>query len=443
MLDHSDFQMTLSKEYDELYSKYQIKKGAIGEGSYGLVYEGVDKITGKTVAIKIIQNSFTDPVEAKRLLREISLLRMLKDHPKIVSLEYITTSTDNGTLNEVDLVFERYESDLDKIICSKPSLTTLHLQYFLYQILCGIYYIHSAKLVHRDLKPSNILVNSNCDIKICDFGLARAVQVIKDTSHSATCAPPPLFRQLTKYVVSRWYRSPELLLHCRGEAPADMWSIGCILAELLLGKPLFAAKHGNDVLNLILNFIGAPEQHDCGWITDKTAFNYITQYSNKPRQTFQQKFKDADASALDLLKKLLEFNPTKRITAEQALQHPFFHAYLNSQDVLTFPLKPRSVVDQSSLDDYYQFETELDGQSGKSSNEIMQWTCALILKEAARYTSESAPAAPSSFTATRSSFFHVNPDVQSAMTVDPIAETAQNEANSSACAQSNISSMGK
>ena len=407
MLSSLISQITRPNGCDELHAKYQVSERQIGRGSFGVVYDAVDKITGKKVAIKKLTYFPTDLVHVKQLLREISLLRMLKSHPNIISLEYIASSSTKDTVNEVHLVFERYDTDLNKIISSKQSLSTQHLQYFLYQIFCGVYYIHSAKLVHRDLKPSNILVNSNCDIKICDFGLARATQIIKETSHTANGAPPPLFRQLTEYVVTRWYRSPELIINHRAEAPADIWSVGCILAELLLREPLFPADSSIEVLKLILKLTGTPVKHDRRWIDDETCFNYLTQNSSQPRQSIRQKFKGEDASALDLLEKLLEFNPTRRISAAQALRHSFFHSLFNSQDVLTFPLKARSAAEVSSLNDYYQFETELDDQSDKSQAAIAQCASALILKEIARYApdSSSTPAAATSSFITTSSFF--------------------------------------
>ncbi len=373
--------------------KYNATSKKLGHGSYGLVDEYVDVTTGKKVAVKTMSHFDTDSTDAKWLLREITILRTVRGHPNIISLEdlFITPKK----TNEIKLVFERCDTDLGKVIRSKQSLSNNHFQFFLYQILYGIYFIHSAKLVHRDLKPANILINSNCDIKICDFGLARAIQQINETnsSNAELPSPPPvLFRQLTGYVVTRWYRSPELILNYSrgGEAPADMWSIGCILAELLLGIPIFAEGDPRAVLSSIFDLIGTPAPEDGAWLDDVGARHYLRRLPSKPRQNFALKFPHVHPDALDLLQKLLEFNPSKRISAEQAMRHPFVNSYFNHQHLLTtYSLESKSAEDKSSLADYMQFETELDSPSTRrSSTEITQWACDLIQKEAARYNAE-------------------------------------------------------
>ena len=235
----------------QIMHKYLINN-KIGEGAYGQVYSGVDTAKNKKIVIKKITYEIPDSALTKYLLREISLLRMLKGHPNIISLEDVITSPEK---NCCQLIFEPCDTDLGQIIKSKQILTPGHIQYILYQMIRGIYYIHSAKLVHRDLKPANIFINENCDVKIGDFGLSRATQDIRKN-------PPSLFHQLSPYVVTRWYRSPEVLLSCRGEAPTDMWSIGCILAELLLGRPIFPGKNSVDQLNLIFNLIEKPVEED-------------------------------------------------------------------------------------------------------------------------------------------------------------------------------------
>ena len=405
--------ITEPHECGALDSKYQLGR-LVGSGASGSVFEGVDKSTQKKVAIKKIIDYSTDAISATRLLREISLLRMLKGHPDLISLEYIAASAAKEPVNEVYLVFERCDTDLHKVIASPQSLTTAHIQYISYQILCGIHYIHSASLIHRDLKPANILINSNCKIKIGDFGLSRATQVIRDASHPADCAPPQLYRQLTAYVLTRWYRSTELIINDRAEAPADMWSIGCILAELFLRKPLFRANSSIGVLRLILDLIGAPEPHDLEWINHEDRLIYVTKCRTITGQTFQQKFNSADASLRDLLKLLLEFNPTKRVTAAQALAHPFFDSIFKTEDVLTFPLKTSSAGDETSLNDYCRFETYLDRHPDKSQPAITKSACALSLKEIARHPSGSslATAASPSFINTHS-IFSVKPEAES------------------------------
>jgi mitogen-activated protein kinase 1/3 len=186
----------------------------------------------------MVPKAFQDEIDAKRILREIKLLRHFK-HENIVNIvdmmppmaRYVDDFTD------VYIVSELMETDLYRIIYSKQSLSLDHVQYFIYQVLRALKYIHSANVLHRDLKPSNLLVNSNCDLKICDFGLARGVygsEQMRDSNKR---------HLLTEYVVTRWYRAPEIMLACHEyDKPVDIWSTGCILAELLARKPFFPGE---------------------------------------------------------------------------------------------------------------------------------------------------------------------------------------------------------
>ena len=178
------------------------------------------------VAIKKIERAFEHPLFAKRTLRELKILRLLS-HENVVALKTIQKPESFEKFDEIYATFECLETDLASIIKSNQELSGEHTQFFLYQILRGMKYVHSAGILHRDLKPRNLLVNSNCDLKICDFGLSRA-------------DIPELYNAgaMTDYISTRWYRAPELLLGSEYYTTAvDMWSIGCILAELLIRKP--------------------------------------------------------------------------------------------------------------------------------------------------------------------------------------------------------------
>ena len=195
----------------------------VGGGSYGLVCSADDSITKQRVAIKKVTNAFSDLTDAKRIMREIKLLGQLGDHENVIGLvDVMTMPPLTKNFRDIYIICELMECDLDRIISSTQGLTDQHAQYFVYQILRGLKYVHSANVLHRDLKPSNLLVNSNCDLSICDFGLARGV-VADET--------------LTEYVVTRWYRAPELLTESQYYGPpVDLWSVGCILAEVLLRR---------------------------------------------------------------------------------------------------------------------------------------------------------------------------------------------------------------
>jgi serine/threonine protein kinase len=209
------------------------------------------------------------------------------------------------------------ETDLSSIIKSPQPLSDEHVQFFLYQLLRGLKYMHSACILHRDLKPRNLLVNSNCDLKICDFGLARPfINEMKVTS-----------TQMTDYVATRWYRAPEVLLtYKRYTAAMDMWSVGCIFGELLLRKPLLPGTDANHQIEIIFNLLGYPCDADIESIPNPRAKDKVLRMAKRPSKPFENVFKDSNPQALDLLKKMLDFNPDKRITVEDALGHSYLSA---------------------------------------------------------------------------------------------------------------------
>lgn len=174
---------------------------SLGQGAYGVVCSATDTENDTKVAIKKVSNCFEDLVDGKRILREIKLLRHLR-HPNIVSMKDMVNPFSKKEFEDVYLVMDLMDSDLHRIIHSKNKLTDEHHQVFMYQILCGLLYMHSAYVIHRDLKPSNLLVNSNCQLKICDFGLARGVNDYPVSVEEDN---------LTEYVVTRWYRAPGML----------------------------------------------------------------------------------------------------------------------------------------------------------------------------------------------------------------------------------------
>lgn len=199
----------------------------IGSGAYGVVISAKDTKTKNNVAIKMVPKAFQDEIDAKRILREIKLLRHFR-HDNIVKIvDMMPPNVERPQdYNDVYIVADLMETDLHRIIYSKQKLSMDHVQYFIYQVLRGLKYIHSCKVLHRDLKPSNLLVNANCDLKICDFGLARGLG-----THDRG-------EPLTEYVVTRWYRAPEIMLACHEYSyGVDVWSVGCILAELIQRKP--------------------------------------------------------------------------------------------------------------------------------------------------------------------------------------------------------------
>ncbi|CAM0881802.1 unnamed protein product [Alopecurus aequalis] len=294
-------------------SRYKIQE-IVGKGSYGVVCSAIDVHTGEKVAIKKIHDIFEHISDAARILREIKLLRLLR-HPDIVEIKHIMLPPSRRDFKDIYVVFELMESDLHQVIKANDDLTKEHYQFFLYQLLRALKYIHTANVYHRDLKPKNILANSNCKLKICDFGLARVA--FNDT-------PTTIF--WTDYVATRWYRAPELCgsFFSKYTPAIDVWSIGCIFAEVLTGKPLFPGKNVVHQLDLMTDLLGTPSMDTISRVRNEKARRYLSSMRKKEPIPFSHKFPNADPLALDLLQRLLAFDPKDRPTAEESLSHPYF-----------------------------------------------------------------------------------------------------------------------
>ncbi|XP_055713453.1 mitogen-activated protein kinase ERK-A [Phlebotomus papatasi] len=291
----------------------------IGEGAYGMVVSATDTVTKTKVAIKKI-SPFEHQTYCQRTLREIKILTRFK-HENIIDIRDILRVDSIEQMKDVYIVQCLMETDLYKLLKTQR-LTNDHICYFLYQILRGLKYIHSANVLHRDLKPSNILLNTTCDLKICDFGLAR----VADPEHDHTGF-------LTEYVATRWYRAPEIMLNSKGYTQSiDIWSVGCILAEMLSNRPIFPGKHYLDQLNHILGVLGSPSEEDLQCIINEKARNYLQTLPYKPKVPWAKLFPNADPRALDLLDKMLTFNPHNRYSVEEALSHPYLEQYYEPDD---------------------------------------------------------------------------------------------------------------
>ncbi|CAA3025235.1 mitogen-activated kinase 9-like [Olea europaea subsp. europaea] len=314
-------QSALEKEFFTEYgeaNRYEIQE-IVGKGSYGIVGSAIDTHSGERVAIKKINDVFEHVSDATRILREIKLLRLLH-HPDIVQIKHIMLPPCRREFRDIYVIFELMESDLHQVIKANDDLSPEHYQFFLYQLLRGLKYIHAANVFHRDLKPKNILANADCKLKICDFGLARV---------SFNDAPSAIF--WTDYVATRWYRAPELCgsFFSKYTPAIDIWSIGCIFAEMLTGKPLFPGKNVVHQLDLMTDFLGTPPPESIARIRNEKARRYLSSMRKKQPFPFTQKFPNVDPLALRLLERLLAFDPKDRPSAEEALADPYFHGLAN------------------------------------------------------------------------------------------------------------------
>lgn len=280
----------------------------LGEGTYATVYKGRNRATGTLVALKEI-NLDSEEGTPSTAIREISLMKDLK-HPNIINLYDVI-----HTENKLTLVFEYLDRDLKKymdIHGNNGALEPAVVKSFMYQLLKGIDFCHQNRVLHRDLKPQNLLTNSKGELKIGDFGLARAFGIPVNTFSSE--------------VVTLWYRAPDVLMGSRNYSTSiDMWSAGCILAEMFIGRPLFPGSSNEDQLMKIFKVMGTPNERT--WPGVSRLPNYRPNFDVYIPQDLRSIIPNIDPLALNLLNGLLQMKPENRISASQALQHPWFQEY--------------------------------------------------------------------------------------------------------------------
>ncbi|KAF0691546.1 Aste57867_17258 [Aphanomyces stellatus] len=355
--------------WDEVSPKYQLET-VLGQGSYGQVVRCKHVATGEVVAIKKIRNVFSDPIDAKRILRELCILRQL-NHRNIVQIKEIICPADISRFQDIFVVFEFLPSDLEKLLHSPQFLSAEHIRWLLLDLLKALKYMHSAAIVHRDLKPANVLLNlSPVAIKICDYGLARTLTHSqlshpsakrKRDAHSPQAAHKKIQRQLTEHVVTRWYRAPEIIFRDHDYSTGiDVWSVGCIFAELLSMQktsvpshfqreplfpgvscfPLSPGGHGQralpqdsqDQLSTILRVLGSMAEDDIAEIADPDVRFYLRNLPPQPRKSFAEMYPGAEPEAIDLLHVMLQMNPRKRASVDEALNHRYLASIRSIED---------------------------------------------------------------------------------------------------------------
>ncbi|KAI3647287.1 hypothetical protein MP228_007508 [Amoeboaphelidium protococcarum] len=290
--------------------KYQ-KVEKLGEGTYGVVYKAQNRITQEIVALKRIRLDNEEEGIPCTAIREIALLKELR-HPNIVRLMDVL-----HTEKKLTLVFEYLDSDLKKYCDSHSELDMTTVRILMQQILQGIAYCHQKRILHRDLKPQNLLISKKLELKLADFGLSRAFGV-------------PV-RSYSNEVVTLWYRAPDVLLGNKSyDTSIDIWSIGCIMGEMVNNRPVFPGTSVNDQLHKIFQILGSPNQtvwpgydklpNATSMLQSDTEEMTLMQYQ---RENLQQVFPRMDVNALSLLERLLQLDPLKRISAQEALDADF------------------------------------------------------------------------------------------------------------------------
>ncbi|KAM4033066.1 mitogen-activated protein kinase 8 isoform 3-T3 [Anomaloglossus baeobatrachus] len=312
--------------------RYQNLK-PIGSGAQGIVCAAYDSVLERHVAIKKLSRPFQNQTHAKRAYRELVLMKCVNHKNIIGLLNVFTPQKSLEEFQDLYIVMELMDANLCQVI--QMELDHERMSYLLYQMLCGIKHLHSAGIIHRDLKPSNIVVKSDCTLKILDFGLARTA----GTSF-----------MMTPYVVTRYYRAPEVILGMGYKENVDIWSVGCILGEMIKGGVLFPGSDHIDQWNKVIEQLGTP----CPEFMKKLQPTVRTYVENRPKYagySFEKLFPDvlfpADSEhnklkasqARDLLSKMLVIDASKRISVDDALLHPYINVWYDSLEAEAPPPK--------------------------------------------------------------------------------------------------------
>ena len=308
------------------------KQGKIGEGNYGTVYKAMDNLRGCLVALKRMATPNEEDGVPASTIREIVILRELR-HENIVRLHDVMFQVPRLTL-----VFEYCQWDLKKYQVSlQRPFTTQEIRDFLRQILLGLSFIHSRSVVHRDLKPQNILLNEKMQIKIADFGLSRVTGVpVKKYSHE---------------VVTMWYRAPDVMLGSVFYGFAiDVWSVGCIFAEMASGVPLLSGMSKEEQLLRMFKLLGTPPEPTLKWLESLPDAALLVQATEQHHESMfyqhaRKHFAALGDTGIDLLFQMMQYRPEQRITPDSALQHPFF----TSPSTAVTPVVPVEIAPTKSL----------------------------------------------------------------------------------------------
>jgi mitogen-activated protein kinase 1/3 len=294
----------------------------LGRGAYGTVHLCEDTRSGNQVAVKHVKNAAR---HGKSMLREVRLLARLKHDNLLHLLDFPAVS--GLDFEDVYFVLPYLPTDLHKVIQSRQALYDKHVQVIICQILRGLAYLHACGVAHRDLKPANILLSSDCRLKVCDFGLARGDMPggDEDDEDQQACGV------LTEYVVTRWYRAPEvMLLPKQYGCSLDLWSVGCILGEILGRKAIFPGKNHVDMIIRVADVLGTPSDDVLSWLPkDSDAYRFLRKVCPKSKGVNLSKlYPSASSACIDLMRALLTWDPAERLTAQEAQEHEYLSGFL-------------------------------------------------------------------------------------------------------------------
>lgn len=404
-----------SMEVDPHVEKRYEILGLLGKGAYGIVWRAVDRKTKQGVALKKVFDAFQNQSDAQRTYREVMFLYRL-DHGNIIKLHNVMRADNRMDLY---LAFEIMETDLYATIrCN--ILQDVHKQFVTYQILRSIRYLHAVQIIHRDLKPANVLLNSDCHAKLADFGLARSLVTLKQEQEHRPV--------LTDYIATRWYRPPEIVLTSTEYTKAiDMWAVGCIIGEMLTGSPLLPGTSTLNQMEKIISAVGHPTPSDIQSMRSQFVNELLDSLDEIKMNPLRSQLASHNRDAVDLICKLLVFNPKNRLTAVEAMRHPYVAQFCTPAELRDDPpMDPITLnfsdYERLSVDNYRDAlhkdivkrkkelkKQKLERKAAKEQRKLKKET---VCVNADKSTAQSAAAAPSNGgrQGAGSSKRNVNPD---------------------------------
>lgn len=313
--------------------RYEVLKHIVSD-AFGVLVKANDKRTGGECCIMKL-NEIDHIDDAKMILRELRILRFFR-HENLISPYNVLLDEDSCNFGRIYLVTNSVDVTLNDVVRNKQALTDDHVQFIVYQIVRALLYLHSANTIHRDLRPANILGTLTCDIQLCDFGFAKAADFSaykKEAKEGSEC-----FRARAFAPGLRYYEAPEIVLECETTTAIDMWSLGCIMAELMTGKILFKGDCYISQIKAIVESLGRPQ--DLSFVKNKNALKFFQSLPEKATKPLLSNIEYKNQEAIDLLTKLLEVDPAKRINAADAIRHPYLKAFHEPADEPVYQGRP-------------------------------------------------------------------------------------------------------